>query len=757
MKLPPILNFMLMTPAKALLTIVCLASFILTLSTPVNSDDNGGAEWDVVRGGFRTVIDMSFIAYDDIWGASSDGLFHFDGEEWRLVDDCCFVTSIEMRSKDDGWAGTAAGMLRFDGVRWSAAPISGLPNPYILDIKLSGEAVGWAMAFDWIDDQAATRLLRLSAGQWSATSFVSVGIYDAIAAVGDSELWLAGPYGLAHFDGIKLTFVDVDRELNLTDVAFFDSSSGWAVGGICDPVGEPRRVVFRFRDGVWKVTEDGGAMLNTIVPISATEAVGGDYWGRLVTIRDEVVDEYDPGFPTQGFDCFGGISTMALDSAGGDLVFGGTTGGPFGAAFIGSKAQGKFEQIHGKTVHELEMISEESGWALVGEDIERYTNGRWSTLPNSSGMPEQRSDIAVGGNGELLVGGAHNQKPVIGRFDGENWVRQVVAESGVIWKVIRDHHGTVFALGAGLDSGNLETYLVRSDGASLPWSRVFTVDGVMVDDMAVSDDGDVWIVGQDGVLLYDRNGKLSRINRHGEQFSSVSVTGAQGWIVGEDGILTLAGQSWAPETRLSRVLDGKLQNLMLDRVAAVSGSDVWAVGGAMRVLHFNGDAWAIDRGDNALDDGFAYNVAQLHAVDMVRRSDAQDNVVWVGGDSETIMRREYRGAKATPEETMAPSILTPTATSAVTLTHAPRTPDRATATVKTPAPTQGLVVARAFLPLCFTWEDDPLERPSNADTVSGNSDSIRGSRGVKDRPTDHTWVRVNEPHHGSGRPLAGPE
>src|SRR3989304_3262163 len=70
--------------------IVCLGVVAIA---PISRGDDA-VEWQIIRGGFKNVVDLAMLNDDNIWAASVDGLAHGDRHGWRLVVPDTLVTAV---------------------------------------------------------------------------------------------------------------------------------------------------------------------------------------------------------------------------------------------------------------------------------------------------------------------------------------------------------------------------------------------------------------------------------------------------------------------------------------------------------------------------------------------------------------------------------------------------------------------------------------------------------------------------------------
>lgn len=266
-----------------------------------------------------------------------------------------------------------------------------------------------------------------------------------------------------------------------------------------------------------------------------------------------------------------------------------------------------------------------------------------------------------------------NSLPLAEHWDGTSWsVVPTPNPQGAASTELQGVSGAsstdVWAVGQSkLQSGLGEILLLHWDGSA--WTQVAAPQGteppMAVD--AISTD-DVWAVGSDTAEHWDGSAwatmQVPIPNRHTELLSVSGMSSSDVWATGEfpdkrgrphSLVLHFDGTSWS---KVSSPNTGP--NSQLEGVTAVSSDNVWAVGndagpgdGAPRTLteHWNGTSWSVVPGPRSIDP------SQLDAVAAVSPTD-----VWAvgqadgpNGDDQTLAE-QWNGAtwtvSPTPQSTM---------------------------------------------------------------------------------------------------------
>lgn len=440
---------------------------MLLLFLSIYMSDQGHAttddsSWQFVRGGFKEVLDLSAITSDNIWGVGAPGIFHFDGTDWKLVyenSDYPYIISIEMNSDGTGWAGTSSGFLNYKDYTWQ--PACNLNDTYITDIDLIDSYDGWAIAPTTIDGNVGAKLLRLQDECWMITPYTIIGNYDNIAVVDHNNVWLVGSTGIAHFDGISLLPVFSNPSIELRDISFSTSRSGWAVGGTCELGGRQRRTMLRYDGESWMtmIDQPGEAILQSVIALSPTSAIVGDHWGRVLLIKDDAVTIHESTVRNGGTRCLGGVEAMTLVKGDGDsVIMGGIGNLPFGGAYIMEFLDGKLIQRHGHRITSIDMAAEDRGWIVADGRILSYDGSRWTDTPIEPLLSDVFwNDITATTDGGFAAGG----KGVIARYDGAMWRHYKLSDSDTIYRIMKTANSTLWALGRRYVEERFETFVLR--------------------------------------------------------------------------------------------------------------------------------------------------------------------------------------------------------------------------------------------------------------------------------------------------------
>lgn len=193
-------------------------------------------------------------------------------------------------------------------------------------------------------------------------------------------------------------------------------------------------------------------------------------------------------------------------------------------------------------------------------------------------------------------------------------------------------------------------------------------------DIDAIDESRLWVVGRDGFMLHN-DGRQWLIRNLPDPLTITSLSLSEdgnGWAIvdgswaGSRGdILTLSNDVWKSDERMDAQLREELNYLSLTSIHTVSETDAWAVGIDSNILHFDNSLWRYDRRFGNVDGWVTDTLWQMQDVDVVVNPDGNNNV-WVVGDSETILRKEYRDGEISNG---------PTATADTNITPPPERPD----------------------------------------------------------------------------------
>ncbi|MDP8243689.1 MAG: ATP-binding protein [Candidatus Hinthialibacter antarcticus] len=127
----------------------------------------------------KSVFDFDFDQEGALWAAASDGLYHYDGYQWKqfttedgLPSD--FVRCVLVASDKKLWVGTDKGAGVFDGSQFlSLGPEDGLSSQSVRRIRETKNGAIWFCCDRWPDINTAGGAVRLLNGQWSTYTLES--------------------------------------------------------------------------------------------------------------------------------------------------------------------------------------------------------------------------------------------------------------------------------------------------------------------------------------------------------------------------------------------------------------------------------------------------------------------------------------------------------------------------------------------------------------------------------------------------------
>ena len=646
---------------------VVLVAGLLLGSLPSGSARGAGRPpteppaWEFVRGGFKTVRHLVAVAPDDIWGAGGGGIFHFDGQDGRLVVELGENGATAIDFADGvGWAAAGASMLRFDGQKWTEEPRPIAGPGGTPDIDLIGPGEGYALvAVTDTDGGWDTALMQLRGEQWLDTGARINGSYTSLAVVGPDEAWTVGPSGIAHFDGVRWS-VEVAGEGAFLDLAMLDARSGWAVGGTAAPSRSSRTtLIWQYEDGVWRrVRSSPGEPLYAVAARSSTEAIAGGMNGTIL--------RYD-GRTWSLVDSLGGGHFARLEAA--------TYVTQTGRAYLGAAGEyggrivavdgASVQDVHGAFITRLDVRSPTDVWAIRGEEVWRYGGSRWRMAPS---LPQGRrwTDVAAIGPDDVWATGAEGPidalQGTIAHYDGTTWrlaslPSAPVSQTVSIHRIAFASEHEAWALGRLYDpvadeltmlffhyDGNAWTLRHRHPAPASQWP---------LEDIAVNGSGEVWALGN-GYGVHFSGGSWSQVDLPADAWRVTSLSllpDGSGWAVAGSSILRLDRGTWVND----HVLADGAPLPSLQAIHAQGPWDIWAVGVNSNAVHFAGEVWERARafGDPP-GSGVSENLWMMVDVDAVAIDDHLAEV-WMVGQADTILRGRYSLAPAPPTPTASPS------------------------------------------------------------------------------------------------------
>jgi hypothetical protein len=308
-------------------------------------------------------------------------------------------------------------------------------------------------------------------------------------------------------------------------------------------------------------------------------------------------------------------------------------------------------------------VSTRDVWAVGntarGPLVEHWDGSRWSVVPSPIVRKGGLFDLAaVSANDSWAVGQIdrstptvyRNPKPLLEHWNGKRWATLPTPSSS--WPaglsaVSAVSPADIWVVGGTDARGEPGAVLVHWDGRR--WSRVREphIKGLNLSlaDLAAISRNDVWAIGswqdrsyESGLLAVHWNGrqwmtfKGPTLGDDGSELNDVAaVSPSEVWAVGDEDFGGIPDETAAVVDHWNgkrwSVNPGSFSAASLESASAVSAHDVWAVGkadaehGGEAIRHWNGRSWKADKG---ADQG-----ATLQAVAAVGPSE-----VWaVGGDA----------------------------------------------------------------------------------------------------------------------------
>lgn len=120
----------------------------------------------------RNVFQVAFDHEGSAWLATSDGLYRYDGYEWRRYGEAdglpsAFVRAVLWDLQGQLWVGTDRGAGTFDGRHFDpAGSDTGLPGPSVRRIRQDPDGSIWFCCDRWPDAAATGGVARLYQGRW---------------------------------------------------------------------------------------------------------------------------------------------------------------------------------------------------------------------------------------------------------------------------------------------------------------------------------------------------------------------------------------------------------------------------------------------------------------------------------------------------------------------------------------------------------------------------------------------------------------
>lgn len=628
--------------------------------------------------------DVTVITANDVWAVGSYATAntyrtlaeHWNGSSWSIVptpnrgDYNNYLVSISAMSSSDVWAvgsysdsniATAYALAEhWDGTAWS---IVSVPNPAPDSTKLirttvisSGDV--WAVG-DYYNSSGVEQTLaeHWNGSVWSVVATPNRGTVDnvlrGISAASSTDIWAVGQSSdsslsqtlVEHWDGASWSIVSTPDEGSgsnyLQNVAVVSGADVWAVGFYENSSHVEQTLAEHWNGSSWSVvaTPNQGAGWNLLYGISilsSTDIWTTGYYRNSSNVDQTLAEHWNgsawsvvstPNYETDGSD-FAGIAAVSANDiwAVGEYSPSNTADQTLAAHWDGSTwsiaptpnhgFDTTFSQLNGITV-----VSANDIWAVGSQAL--------------SGASEQTLAEHWNGSAWSIVPTPNKPQP---------------SNDDVLYSVAAASSTDVWAVGYYYDYNNARTTLAEHwDGTA--WSIVATPNQPSIENVlysvSVASANDVWAVGSyiagnyngDNTLIEHWNGSAWSIipsphpgSGNSDLYGVAAVTSSDVWAVGEyetaGANQTLAehwdGSAWSIAPTPNQGADTNT----LNAVSVIAPNDIWAAGyyrnaGQDLTLaeHWNGSAWSLVTTPNL---GAGNNM--LNGVSVASTSD-----VWVAG------------------------------------------------------------------------------------------------------------------------------
>lgn len=491
--------------------------------TVLHSDD-AGVTWERQTTGAATELHaVQFVDTATGWtsGAGGTVLHTHDGgvtwsaQDWSGSSDLPpdVVERIDLRTlsfvdANDGWMAGAVwrphGYSRQVFVRTTDGGASWTPMPDTLPDHLTSAIAfvdrdhGWVAQQEWHDGWQVEIWRTGDGGASWSQSWGRMKFPDtfpvSLTVLPDGHAWIAGPGGrLSHtIDGRQWAAIATGSSTTLSDVAFADAATGWAVGHEMTYWEEP--CLWHTDDGgeTWETTVEDGVATGVLRAVACD---GGDSIcavGRFLDDWADVVYSRDGGatFTAASADSPHGLSDVDFASA--DRVWAvGDRSGLFrsddgGATWTESAA------VAGAPLRAVDFIDEHQGWVAGDAGVVLHSDDGGTTwVPQASGTATTLYDVAFrDADHGWAVGDAGL---VLRTTDGGTTWSPVPTGTGVRLTLVR-------ATGHGVRVAGDRGTVLRSDesGATFVAERT----GTHRDLLGLSTTGDrAWVVADSGTVL----------------------------------------------------------------------------------------------------------------------------------------------------------------------------------------------------------------------------------------------------------------
>ncbi len=624
-----------------------------------------GTAWSVIaspnQGTYNNLLSVAAVSANDVWAVgynNSVGALteHWDGTVWSIVPTPpavgdSFLVAVSALSANDVWAvGNHDGQSQtlvehWDGTAWSVVPS---PSPGSSDNELNGVAAVsandvWAVGFYLGSQNYNTLVEHWDGTSWSVVPSPNYPILDnelnGVVAVSANDVWTVGDYYISHSPYTRGTLVEHYGDCTSTPTATITpappTSTPAAPTATITSISTPSPTTVPTCVPGWSMVAspdpDNAGFLFGVSVLAANDVWAvGDF--STVNGRQTLVEHWDGGswsvVPSANHQSSGNRLTGVAAISANDVW---AVGIYFSLPSARAKAQ---TQALALTMTGL---------------IEHWDGAIWSIVPNPD-LGSSRSEL-IG-----ITAISANDVWAVGDYTNANGPGQTLVEhwNGTAWSIVPS---------ANRPSTTHSLYAVAAVSANDVWA---------VGEYVLNDNSDKGSLVEhwDGTTwsIVPSPSQPSSFNHlYGVSVVSASDVWAVGYYGGQTGTLqqTLVehwnGTSWSIVPSPNQ---GPSDNY-LSGVAAISASDVWAVGyytgDTTQPLeeHWDGTAWSV----YGPSPGMSYS--DTWAVAAVSTGD-----IWAVGayeqNNQYSLTEHYAICSSTPTAT-ASAVLTPSSTPTPTM------------------------------------------------------------------------------------------